>query len=263
MPPPRLLAPHMSATATPEVEEHIDAGAEEVDGMPSSDVQEEEEEEEGEEEDEEEEDEEEGDEEEGEEEDDDEDDDEDRPTFGILSGRLFSQILLIAIGILIGLALSQPERFSLAALTRPASAPRVLPPSPPRTVYATLPADDEEYEADDDEDEAELPDGWEEHHDQQTGRAFYYHAATKTSTWERPSGDGAAAEDELPAGWTVHKDPGTGRPFYYSETTRESVWTHPGRRLPAGWEEHWDADARRHFYHHAATAESRWERPVE
>ena len=147
--------------------------------------------------------------------------------------------MLIAIGILIGLALSQPERFSLAALTRlrPASAPRVLPPSPPRTVYATLPADDEEYEADDDEAEAELPDGWEEHHDQQTGRAFYYHAATKTSTWERPSGDGAAAEDELPAGWTVHKDPGTGRPFYYSETTRESVWTHPGRRLPAGWEE--------------------------
>jgi hypothetical protein len=185
----------------------------------------------------------------GEEEDSDEDDDEEeRPTFGVPSGRLVSQLLLVLIGVILGLALSQPERFSVAFIARGAAVDEMLPPSPPRTVPFDEDDEDEEaggYEDEDDEMHADWmrEQGWERHVDPTSGKPFYHHAPSQVSQWERPTTSPAspveAGEDELPSGWSSATDPDTGQPYYWSDSSRETTtWVHPRKRLKAGWEEH-------------------------
>ena len=215
-----------------------------------------EEEEEEHEEEEEEEQEEQEEEEEGEEEDsdDEEDDEEERLTFGVLSGRLVSQVLLVLIGVILGVALTEPQRFSVAFIARRGAAvDEVLPPSPPRTVPFGEDEDYDEEEAGEDElddEHAELhaewmrEQGWERHVDPASGKPFYYHAPSQVSQWERPTTSPAspmeAGEDDLPDGWRSATDPDTGRPYFWSDSDRETTtWSHPGRKpLKAGWEEH-------------------------
>ena len=198
--------------------------------------------------------EEEGEAEEGEDSDDESDDEEERPFFGALSGRLVSQVLLVFIGVILGVALTEPQRFSVAFIARRGAAvDEVLPPSPPRTV----PFDEDEDYDDEEAGEDELDDeyaemhadwmreqGWEQHIDPASGKPFYYHAPSQVSQWERPTTSPAspmeAGEDELPAGWHSATDPDTGRPYFWSDSDRETTtWAHPGRKpLKAGWEEH-------------------------
>ena len=73
---------------------------------------------------------------------------------------------------------------------------------------------------------------------------FYYHAASKTSQWARPTGDTPNGDDELPEGWARHEDPGTGRPYYHDKESGTTTWTRPGLELPDGWLEHWDQKAK-------------------
>ena len=158
------------------------------------------------------------------------------------------------IGVILGVALTEPQRFSVAFIAqRGAAVDEVLPPSPPRTV----PFDEDEDYDDEEAGEDELDDeyaemhadwmreqGWEQHVDPASGKPFYYHAPSQVSQWERPTTSPAspmeAGEDELPAGWHSATDPDTGRPYFWSDSDRETTtWSHPGRKpLKAGWEEH-------------------------
>lgn len=180
---------------------------------------------------------------------DEEDDEEEGLTFGVLSGRLVSQVLLVLIGVILGVALTQPERFSVAFIARGAAVDEMLPPSPPRTVPFDEDYEDAEADEDEDEDDEMHADwmreqGWERHVDPTNGKPFYHHAASQVSQWERPTTSPAspaeAGEDELPSGWSSATDPDTGRPYFWSDSSRETTtWVHPRRKLlKAGWEEH-------------------------
>jgi pre-mRNA-processing factor 40 len=68
--------------------------------------------------------------------------------------------------------------------------------------------------------------GWTEHKGPD-GRAYYHHAATAVSTYEKP--DALKTEAERSAGkcvWTEHSAP-DGRKYYYNATTKASVWVEP------------------------------------
>ena len=142
-----------------------------------------------------------------------EEEEEERLSLGVLSGRLGSQVLLVLIGVLLGLALSQPERFSVAFIARGEDVDEMLPPSPPRTVPFHEDWEGEEAGEDEEDEESNAAwlrqEGWEQHFDPTNGKPFFHHAASKVSQWERPTrpARSAAAEaeaggaDELPSGW--------------------------------------------------------------
>ena len=78
---------------------------------------------------------------------------------------------------------------------------------------------------------------WEESTDPDSGRSFWYCAATGESRWEQPAfADGAAS--------------GGG-----------GAWDDGLAPLPAGWEEAADEEGRV-FWHHVASGLSQWERPI-
>lgn len=65
-----------------------------------------------------------------------------------------------------------------------------------------------------------LPPGWEQVTDGED--VFYYHAASDTSTWNRPH----ATPSDLPAGWQrCHDDEGD--VFYHNTVTGKSTWSKP------------------------------------
>lgn len=67
-----------------------------------------------------------------------------------------------------------------------------------------------------------------------TGQTYYWHAETKTSTWERPSLELKAVEgaSHLPQGWTVKYDP-TAKCLVYTRPDGGAQFKHP--KVPAGW----------------------------
>jgi len=77
-----------------------------------------------------------------------------------------------------------------------------------------------------------LPEGWAEHPDPGSGRTFYHHAASGTTSWEKPQPTPAAAVPApaatgLPEGWAEHVDPGSGRAFYCKAASGETSWEKP------------------------------------
>jgi len=70
--------------------------------------------------------------------------------------------------------------------------------------------------------------GWSVHRTED-GRTYYYHAATGTSSWERPS---EAAGSGMPAAtddaWEV-RQADDGRTYYYHAETKKTSWTVPER----------------------------------
>ena len=204
------------------------------------------------------------------EEDEDDEDDEDEDDGSLFVGwRLWVQIMLVLVGVLIGVGISQPDRFGLSMpdlFPRPA-VQSPLPSSPPRSPIR-VELDKIDYEEDEgdesdesDDEDGELPAGWSEHREEASGKAFYYHSASTRSQWSRPTRDSPNGDEKLPDGWTRHEAPDTGRPYYHEKDSGQTTWERPGLELPEGWVEHWDQKVRRQFYHRQDTGESMWEVP--
>lgn len=77
--------------------------------------------------------------------------------------------------------------------------------------------------------------GWEKIWSEEHGEFYYWHQATKASSWERPGVarvrqlDQAQAEDgSLPANWEKHYDDDNEDWYYWNSVTKESSWERPG-----------------------------------
>merc|ERR1711964_556685 len=87
--------------------------------------------------------------------------------------------------------------------------------------------------------EKPLPPGWTEEESKTEGgddfgRMYYFHKATKTTSWKKPASDSEAAEiirssaTAAPPGWTAHMSSKLGgKIYYYNKETKETVWNLP------------------------------------
>jgi phage-related protein len=91
-----------------------------------------------------------------------------------------------------------------------------------------------------------LPSGWVKKHNEKKGKDYYYHAETKTSQWDSPSGTvltaptsvsdikstptpptAAEATEMLPVGWVKKFNDKKGKSYYYHAETKVSQWDPP------------------------------------
>ncbi|PIN16997.1 hypothetical protein CDL12_10351 [Handroanthus impetiginosus] len=75
-----------------------------------------------------------------------------------------------------------------------------------------------------------LPPGWIETRDPQSGAVFYYNESSGRSQWERPTdaGNGSvSATPPLLEDWIEAFDETTGQKYYYNRKTNVSQWEHP------------------------------------
>ena len=83
----------------------------------------------------------------------------------------------------------------------------------------------------------QLPEGWEEHLDENTGQYFYFHVPTELTTWDPPGSRRHSSVtfrhnshnsngDKLPDGWTKHYDENTNA-FYFENAGGVSQWEKP------------------------------------
>jgi len=130
-----------------------------------------------------------------------------------------------------------------------------------------------------------LPPGWEGRIDA-LGRAYYVDHNTRSTTWIRPSVNGATNADPppettgpLPA-WWEERFTAEGRPYYVDHDHRTTSWIDPRRQiitgpngattqlhtisqlgpLPSGWEMRLTASSRLYFVHHN-TKTTTWDDP--
>lgn len=122
---------------------------------------------------------------------------------------------------------------------------------------------------------------WTEHVDPQSGRTFFFNAATGETSWTQPTSASQQQSTQLPGttsasqdDWTEHVDPGSGNKFYYNARTGETSWTSPKPALkevlPAQvvatasdseWIENVDPSTGQKFYFNILTQESSWTQP--
>lgn len=98
---------------------------------------------------------------------------------------------------------------------QPAPPPQIQ--SPATAVIPAQPQNGEVMRAVEDEDE-ELPAGWERRTDPY-GRRYYVDHNTRSTYWEKPS-------TSLPPGWEIRRDP-RGRVYYVDHNTRTTTWQRP------------------------------------
>jgi hypothetical protein len=66
--------------------------------------------------------------------------------------------------------------------------------------------------------EPQLPDGWTEVKDEESGGSYYYCPTTEETTWDRP---------KLPMGWARGYDGDSKKEYFYEESTGETLWERP------------------------------------
>eukprot|EP00929_Paragymnodinium_shiwhaense_P112397 TRINITY_DN80656_c0_g1_i1.p1 TRINITY_DN80656_c0_g1~~TRINITY_DN80656_c0_g1_i1.p1 ORF type:complete len:600 (+),score=192.02 TRINITY_DN80656_c0_g1_i1:107-1906(+) len=72
-----------------------------------------------------------------------------------------------------------------------------------------------------------LPAGWTELLDANTGMAYYYHAASQRTQWERPEVEPAGVQGPLLPGWVEILDEATGMKYYFEVKTKKTQWERP------------------------------------
>lgn len=73
--------------------------------------------------------------------------------------------------------------------------------------------------------DGEMPEGWSQHEDPDTGKVYFHNALTGASAWERP----LKGEEPMPDGWAEYTDPSSGNKYYSHLETGEVVWDRPTR----------------------------------
>lgn len=97
-----------------------------------------------------------------------------------------------------------------------------------------------------------LPEGWTKHWSLEHEQHFYWHAATKKTSWTRPGADGDPdapdkGEAEFPPGWTEEYDADAKQTYYWHAPTRTTQWERPQAEKTAkaaAGQEGGDADAK-------------------
>jgi len=89
-------------------------------------------------------------------------------------------------------------------------------------------------------DSGNLPPGWEELVDVQTGASYFYNNATKISQWEHPQQSPPQSLQRLPPGWEVAWD-GHGKQYYADLESQSSQWEAPPHYVHADWTRRVDA----------------------
>jgi len=79
-----------------------------------------------------------------------------------------------------------------------------------------------------DQEEEPLPAGWTEVWSEEHSEWYYWHSATKESSWTRPGREEEEAEEELPDGWEKAFDAERGLPYFWHRPTKTASWERPG-----------------------------------
>lgn len=111
--------------------------------------------------------------------------------------------------------LPQPYTNAVMAIPQSQQTPQP-PPQAPQQGQVAMPQQ-ANGEAMRDDDEEELPQGWERRVDPY-GRRYYVDHNTRSTYWEKPS--------PLPPGWEIRRDP-RGRVYYVDHNTRTTTWQRP------------------------------------
>eukprot|EP00406_Dinophysis_acuminata_P047786 CAMPEP_0179304202 /NCGR_PEP_ID=MMETSP0797-20121207/48974_1 /TAXON_ID=47934 /ORGANISM="Dinophysis acuminata, Strain DAEP01" /LENGTH=479 /DNA_ID=CAMNT_0021013787 /DNA_START=73 /DNA_END=1509 /DNA_ORIENTATION=- len=89
----------------------------------------------------------------------------------------------------------------------------------------------EEPEAPGDLEEGPLPEGWEKVWSAEHSEFYYWHKASKESSWTRPEPTGGLEDDgdevPLPEGWEKHFDPEHNEWYYWHRSTKSTTWERP------------------------------------
>ena len=72
----------------------------------------------------------------------------------------------------------------------------------------------------------ELPEGWDELIDEESGYPYWLNTADGSATWERPTAPAAAPSGELPPGWREVVDEESGCPYFFHDNGSTS-WERP------------------------------------
>lgn len=130
-------------------------------------------------------------------------------------------------------------------------------------------------------DSSDLPDGWEELSDDDTGATYFYNSSTEEVVWERPvasskksskksdkkqdkkkkSGKKSGKKPAAPARSSFASSCEMSYSGLTCEMTQTRLSTLGDAPLPSGWTEHYDASSGRYFYVNDATNETTWDRP--
>jgi len=121
-----------------------------------------------------------------------------------------------------------------------------------------------------------LPPGWTEHMSK-SGRKYFWHEATKTSQFDRPTQElrarVEAVPEPLPPGWEECTS-SSGKKYFWHQATKASQYTRPTQDmqtptveavepLPPGWEERTSTSSGRKYFWHKASDKTQYDRPVE
>lgn len=113
--------------------------------------------------------------------------------------------------------------------------------------------------------EEHLPDGWKKCWDEEHEAYYFWHKATKTATWEKPtlSTEGDHTESSVQGIDTAQSTSSSQRRKVYESATANVTRSEADAIPPLlpGWVEHWDDEHQAYYYWHKASKQASWERP--